>query len=584
MDLTDYFKSKEKGKVGVDETLLNLFLTRAPHLLQGNILVNKELSDFYDATQPLVPVEIPRKKNGYHIEQRTRQQVKQIVGNDDLWTYPAFGKWFDVGVDIDGTLTSWVSIDMDAHEKYGVSAVEALSRINWSIPSQVKNFMVILRTVAPMPAQHTLRLMVRGSKGAASGGIWEYQLSMYLLHRFNDVHITLYDPNESDYVRTYYYADKKSVVTHVSGYHQESDDPSSNYDVVVDDAYVVGLGVVPWRPRSKYFSTKKHDGNYETYLHPKEGREFSHKISGFECSCTSELCRRQSEVAQSYDELRRVRVFCVELGAELCLHAKEWSLSLHKRDLVAALVRGPVKDIDWSIYRYVETAYPVVVEGGLAYYVETREKQVPSSAKGWWKASLVNFLGVPLSVLMGEEFKGVYGSASFVRRRDVVTFCASVDVASSSGSDLIWCRDEVRGYQLTGRKHGIFQEQQRKLPKMSAVSTLSPQALSSVQPKVTYRRHLKLNEWVKIERNTGCSCTCIAGSIVVCSRHFSIKTTMAKPSQKGKWITGLSGKYKLDGNMLLWQGIGTSYSFEYSDYGALCVDLKSGRDMGQDVV
>jgi len=573
---------------GVDMDLFNLIETAMPHLLDGKIVINEALSNYYDITQKLELTEIPRKKNGYTIIQRTKEEIEKIVGKDQLWTLPAYGTWYDVGVMYNEEMTSWLSIDIDAENRFGVSSVEALSRINWSVTSQVKNFMVIVRTVAPMPPKKKMRMLIRGSKGSERGGIWSYQLSMYLMTRFEDIEISMYDPNEISYERIFSKAGRRCLVHHKAELHSEETDPSSNYDVAIDDAYVSFGGTVPWQPKCKYYSLKRHDRAAEAYLHAFEGRLFSHEIEPvIDLKCNSELCKQQCKVATSMDDLRRLRVFCVELGAEFCTHAREWSHALHKRDLIYDLVRGPVSNIDWGVYRYLEPSYPIVVEGGLAYYVEVPEKQpMPKlqTQKGWWVDNYINCLGVPKSILGGEKHKIILGEASYTVRPDVVTFCSTSLLGAGSGSQIVWCPADVRGYVRTGREHRGFFEQIVKIRADTRIVGLAPQARQLVEPEKIVSRKLKLNEWVKIEKRIKSQCTCVASHIGICGAHFFIRVeTLLHKKKASEWTTGLAGRYRIEGLSLLWMGSGEAYKFTYSDYGALNEDIRSNRPFSVDV-
>jgi len=103
----------------------------------------------------------------------------------------------------------------------------------------------------------------------------------------------------------------------------ERRDSFEGYDVLIDDAYVPGKGLVPCVNVPPCFSKKGVHliDHHPLFLHPRESREFSSCGTSFRSLCKCMVCTAISVSVPSYDDYLLVRRSCFELGflAETCV-------------------------------------------------------------------------------------------------------------------------------------------------------------------------------------------------------------------------------------------------------------------------
>jgi len=174
---------------------------------------------------------------------------------------------------------------------------------------QVKNFLVACRTFWGRPDGGDVSVLFRGSKAQQGGGIWYLYYAIWVAMKNRRVHLNCYDYAEVPSLEEFEWCGRQIRIEHFAGPY---DGLGKGYDAVIDDAYLPGSGIEQ-QPcyQSGFYSVKKYEGSF---LHPNEGRFFSHSPQAGESHCPCMVCQICSDVSSSYDEYEFLRRVCTVLG------------------------------------------------------------------------------------------------------------------------------------------------------------------------------------------------------------------------------------------------------------------------------
>lgn len=455
-----------------EDNIKKLLASINPGLLKGRQEIRSEEYSAYRRVQWKEPYYNPERKiEGIEIPHLTTGVVQDALGHVPLWskivTAERVGPLF---VESEGKRVSMEELDADSKQTLGMRAIEAADRTVWVVPALVKNFMVIIRTIPLMSGK--LRVLVRGSRAMHSGGQWQTHVMQWLLRTYSRVDMDLFDPNEEEGILRVEFSDR---IGWVRRYQKEYSGTGKGYDACIDDAYIPLVGTVPWIPDCTYWSKKDHSGSYDPYLHPKEGREFSHSRVGIRSPCTCQLCNKVAECSEDANAFFLLRTFCTELGASTCAY-EGWKDTVAKRNLILELRNGPVAVTKDTIRKAKQVAgiMPLSIVNGLITQDDKgllQPKDMNSSllsylsstavTKGWWEQSRLIFVGVAPDIVAGEMYRPSLTQSSFSIDPNTVTFAASSNNLTSSTSEVVWCPEILVGYKQTGRQHRNYVEQVR---------------------------------------------------------------------------------------------------------------------------
>lgn len=176
---------------------------------------------------------------------------------------------------------------------------------------QVKNFLVACRTVVGKGEQ--IKICVRGSKSQQGGGIWHKYFALFCSLKYSSVFVDFFDPNEIDASWTL-----EEPRLSCQWFARAYEGRGEGYDVVVDDAWVPGEGVIDLLPISRVFSLKGVDNDkragFVPFLHTGETRTFSHPGSSFASPCPCMVCRCISSSVECFSHYSFLRSLCTRLG------------------------------------------------------------------------------------------------------------------------------------------------------------------------------------------------------------------------------------------------------------------------------
>jgi hypothetical protein len=192
-----------------------------------------------------------------------------------------------------------------------VTAYSLMERVMTFPNGQVKNFLVACRTVkgsGPM-----IRICVKGSRGQQGGGLWHKYFALYCSFFYDSVVVDFFDPNEIPMEWTL--ANPQiSCQWFAIPYLKDG----SEYDCIIDDAWVPEQGPMPFVPKSQYWSLKGRDDSsapFIPYLHTGETRSFSHPAyTDYVGPCHCMVCRAIDECVHSYSQYLFMRLICLRLG------------------------------------------------------------------------------------------------------------------------------------------------------------------------------------------------------------------------------------------------------------------------------
>jgi len=429
---------------------------------------------------------------------------------------------------------------------------EYISRITWEVPALVKNFLTIVRTI-PSHEQDCIKIVVRGSRAAFCGGTWDYQLADFLSYFYKNSIVDLYDINE---VPASYEIRNRGCCTKVSRIKSLYNGQGEGYDVFVDDAYVGLIGTQNVKPKSPFWSLKRHDKAHDEFLHTREGREFSHSpLFSIASPCPCLVCRSIASFSKNALVFESLRNSCLLLGAKPCTLpcsmatlAKSLTVSVintggvllsgekERRDVIDARQIAPTKEINGVAVPH-RPGDSLAVQKARVYRPLTQ-----SDLKGWWANSTVHFVGVEPTIIAGENYKHYSGISSFVSDPSVVIFVSSIDSMSAVYADVIWCPDDVPGYSSTGRVHSNFKEhvRKRRVQSLSISSSYDSGLDIDLLPsenKICVA--LPSRQWRIVDRHTlhlsSCQkCRVVHAEPFPCDDHLVIRAVCSKPPSRKK--------------------------------------------------
>lgn len=344
---------------------------------------------------------------------------------------------------------------------------DQVRRIDWIIPSLVKNFMVMVRTL-PDVGGDSLKILVRGSRAYHGGGQWDAQYAQWLSLKWRRVRVDLYDIHELPGEVTYKYGNSRVTVRRIRSYYEGN---GSEYDMAVDDAYM-GTGVPEWDVKAKIYSRKRLHGTHDVYLHSHEGREFSEtkeQVLSIQCSCT--LCMAQSINCEDVRQYYFLHALCVELGASPCISVH--SHIVRKSEMFIEMTKVPVVPKNLGEQRLVasiaikhpiqerEGSYTVAGSTFISPTLPLFSMKGSTAAKGWWKGVMVSFVGVSPSILGAEDYvRSTPTLSSFISDPSVHAFINSLHDLSSYA--VVWAKFDPPGFVSTNREHEGYKEFKRK--------------------------------------------------------------------------------------------------------------------------
>jgi len=177
---------------------------------------------------------------------------------------------------------------------------------------QVKNFLVACRTCAWL-FSGTYRICVRGSKAGHGTGQWHHLFLCFLLSRGIQGTVSFFDPQEDAREYSLTRTGKTLEVRHIAS----KVDQFTDFDVLIDDAYVPGFGIPGVENLPRVYSLKGDSSSgspYVPFLHPRETRLFSDQPHSFKPSCPCLLCVAIGHSVTNYKDYVYVRRCCLELG------------------------------------------------------------------------------------------------------------------------------------------------------------------------------------------------------------------------------------------------------------------------------
>jgi hypothetical protein len=363
-------------------------------------------------------------------------------------------------------------------KRYGQGTWYQLLERACSIPNgQVKNFLVACRTLSPPKSD--VRVVLKGSKASQGGGIWHKYYACYLALFHSKVEIDAFDVCEIDEVSQLTFNGSSIFIRSMSRFYEGD---GSEYDVIVDDAYLRGVGVVPMIPKCPNWSLKVHVPDAIPFLHVTESRDFSHKPREFyrsDCECM--VCRVSAQCVDTCEQFTWLRGLTAVMGHRLCegsvvtkdVEAKHVMLRRILMEAQVEMVRGSdhravlslreeinVVPVAANIVKYASgppTDHFHVHKKGFLNTIETEQARYP-----WLEGKRVMFVGVTSAILGATR---VHRGTGYVTDMDSV-FCGSIEAALQSqvcrSLYVIITPKEVPvkfpGWVLTGKAVSSFRE------------------------------------------------------------------------------------------------------------------------------
>lgn len=458
-----------------------------------------------------------------------------------------------------------------------LSLEETISRLEWSYPALVKNYMVIIRTI-PWQKAPSISVAVRGSRALYSGGQWDRHLARMLARFYRRAEVHLYDINEIESM--YVIKERGSEVTvrrirallNTSGQVPEPYDQyvQGIYDVLVDDAYVGLQGTQDYDPVTKWWSKKKHDFAYDEYLHTSEGRQFSHQPESIPSPCHCLLCKAIANTSPTAEVFMQLRQDCIDLGAGPCTQPA-YVANLDHRDILRSIYTGRHEAVTESEKRQVidvrhiqqvkqQGNIFVPVQKGDSLGLSLRridETYTTKDVKGWWKDQNVAYVGCEPSLLIGESYRPLPNKSSFAADPSIVVFVKDKESIGTVFADVIWCTDDVPSYARTGREHRGYHEQKKIMPVFN-LQVHVPQldveekCLDIQPPGSDWKRYDLANNIVAADER--CLCRFAGDDPRPCEDHMLVRAILTqkqpprrKRRKKGKAVFA-PGFYSPDGD------------------------------------
>jgi len=424
--------------------------------LTGRTSIRKQELDAYDVQfKRSSHFEVTRRLREFVIPYLSEEALYQyhpwngsITMPENIWLLPFISSkvgFFSVSSPYGEYL--WAELDKSSYLTRSQPAFDRIRSVQLEIPSLVKNAVVVMRTIAPVDKKR-YTVLIRGSRATHSGGQWTQEVALFALERAEEVRIDLYDPHEEPGEEVITHGERKAKIRRIRGMYPGS---GKEYDVVVDDSWTANAQG-GWRSESVYFSEKDLSGKTEPFLHPKEGRIFSHEPrERTQVRCPCRLCQTVATFTNA-ENFQRTRKLLITLGAVKC-DMDTWSDQLKERDLLMSLRMGSVSQTSRNERAIMLARYhgKTKVEGQKAYQGEP--KKMPLTR--FFEGKRVYFVGVPPAILGEEKYDRVAHRSTYANDPGSVTVTDHASGASSTGSNEVWSLVDIPGFRRTGR---VFQD------------------------------------------------------------------------------------------------------------------------------
>jgi len=449
----------------IDNDVFALLSQYSPELLGGRQEFRPAEINVYSIMEGPEPFFGPRKYKGWTVPQLTKEYLGTLPLTDEPWAWPLISEIGPLAIRKDGKIISKAVCDRSSFELFGVrDSYELCARMGHMTASLPKNFMVMVRTV---PRRDCLKILVRGSRYLFSSGQWVKQFCLWLSRFAKTVVLDLYDFMEVEEIQIISIQSLVVEVTrHKSGYYGSGEE----YDVCIDDAWIDG-GTVPWNLKSEFWSLKVHERKVDPYLHPTEGRLFSHPVIGVQTPCPCEECVRVSEVSHTTEDFFFLKALLIELGGRECPLPMDQDI-INRKSVWEGLRTSYVEVNKRSAgqLKHFQHFHPLVSTNNAVSLAQTGGNKIKFSVGlgtvqtdqrdplGWWSGKTVSFLGVPSSVLNGEFYVAAVGTSSFSSTANVLFLDGPLPFTTSAE---IWSPQLIAGFTVTGRVYGRYVEQTR---------------------------------------------------------------------------------------------------------------------------
>jgi len=216
---------------------------------------------------------------------------------------------------------------------------DALSELNYTIPGQVKNFLVACRTYTG-EFREKITIIIKGSKSHAGSGVWIDSFALYMLRYCNELVINCYDTSEipGSTIKIYNILgqDRQYTIIRFNEYYYGD---ASECTVLIDDAYLGGT--IKMEPKSEFWSLKDHSGNLPPFLHSYEGRAFSHlpRANDNVSPCPCSICRVISTIVITYGEFCLLKSLSIFFGAASC-HLIQYSDAIKAKGVMFKMLHS----------------------------------------------------------------------------------------------------------------------------------------------------------------------------------------------------------------------------------------------------
>jgi hypothetical protein len=189
-----------------------------------------------------------------------------------------------------------------------------IKKSNHFCGGQMKNFLVALLTISAFKRSDQMKVALIGSKCGEGSGSWIPLFARILMRYAPLVILDCYDSAESNVTYNYVRGTSELTINRFASYYQGD---GSEYDCVVDDAFLPAIGLMEKEWNSPIWSRKIHDVTlypnvFSMCFHPLEGRQFesgrSLNIRRWNtCGCS--VCGVFELVSFSLDEFKEARAF-----------------------------------------------------------------------------------------------------------------------------------------------------------------------------------------------------------------------------------------------------------------------------------
>jgi len=330
---------------------------------------------------------------------------------------------------------------------------------------QLKNFLVAVRTsVMARDESGVVSILNRGSKSESASGNWIHYLALFLSDIGMKGKVDCYDKGEISGVSVV----RNFTVNHICDYY---DGDAHEYTVVIDDASFTETPI-GGDFRSKYYSLK---GRGEPFLHPTEGRQFSHDARRMNIGCRCPVCDIVSQCARNFAEWQRLKVMTVMFGGPECDLIDHVQELRAKGDVFSQLFSKPSLDVQLPMdVRGVLSLSGEVGVRAVSPVTVQRSNDITARAEFEHTKGFKNLLAervcdelVGKNVLFFGVDPRVVGVTAIGRIVDDTSHAFVYTLSALTSTQLkaprfLWIPlSIVQGYRLTGKKWDNFYQHER---------------------------------------------------------------------------------------------------------------------------